>query len=264
MELAPLKKCLNGSRPLLNNLVKTPAEIENMRKSGKILGEILRVLSKAIKAGMKTKELDDLASSELKKHDAEAAFLGYQGFPASLCVSINEEIVHGIPGERVLGEGDIVGLDFGVKYKGMITDGAVTVGVGEVSHPARQLLEDTHDALYDAIAVIKPGIMIGDVSYAIEETLTSTGLSVVEGLSGHGVGRELHEDPEVPNFGRPGTGPKLQAGMTIAVEPMASTGKGKIKIADDGWTVETADGSLAAQFEHTVLVTESGCEILTN
>ncbi len=247
----------------MTGLVKTPAEIEAMRKGGRILAEVLGYLSGELRPGMTTQKIDSLARQQLEQRGGEAAFLGHEGFPATICVSINDQVVHGIPGGRVIKEGDLVGLDFGVKLDAMIVDGAVTVPVGEVSAEARKLLSSTEDALSLAIAQVRAGAKVGDISAVIEQSLAASGLRPVERLSGHGVGRELHEDPEVANVGQAGTGPKLVAGMTIAIEPMACLGSGKMEIDADGWTVVTADHSLAAQFEHTVLVTESGSEILT-
>lgn len=242
---------------------KTPAEIESMRRGGKILAQTLRQLTGAVKPGVTTAELSELAAEILKKAGAEPAFLGYQGFPAPLCVSINQQIVHGIPGSAKLAEGDIVGLDLGVIFEGLITDGAVTVPVGELAPESQKLLDGTRTALVEGLSVVKPGVKTGDIGAAIEKSLKAAGLSVVERLSGHGVGYSLHEDPEILNYGTVGTGPELSAGMTIAIEPMACLGKGEIKIEKDGWTVVTADGSRAAQFEHTVVITERGADILT-
>lgn len=245
-------------------LIKTPREIESMRSSGRILAEILQTLKFQLQPGITTGQVDEMASVELKKHGAQAAFLGFNGYPASICVSVNSEVVHGIPGDYIIKEGDIVGLDLGVRYEGMITDGAITVPVGEVSADAKLLLSTTEAALAAGIEQVKPGAKTGDISAAIENCLKSANLGVVKDLSGHGVGHEVHEPPEIHNEGKAGKGEVLAEGMTIAIEPMASLGKGDIRVENDGWTIKTADNSLSAQFEHTVLVTESGAEVLTS
>lgn len=242
---------------------KTAEEIANLRIAGGMLAQVLDVLSKSIKPGMQTGELDDIARAELKKLGGNAPFLGYQGFPATLCVSVNEEVVHGIPGGRVIEDGDIVGLDYGVEYKGMITDSAITVAVGDVSDQAQKLIETTKKSMMAGIKAVKAGARVGDISAAVEAVLKPVGYGIVEDLAGHGVGDSLHEEPWIPNFGKAGKGPLLEAGMTICIEPMATLGSKKVRIARDGWTVYTRDGSLAAHFEHTILVTEKGAEILT-
>jgi methionyl aminopeptidase len=243
--------------------VKTDDEIARMRHSGKILHDILDILSKEVRSGITTKKLDEIAASELKKRSAKAAFLGYDGFPASICISVNEEIVHGIPSERVLVDGDIVGLDFGVDYMGMITDSAVTVAVGEISKDQKRLLEYTQKALYSAIDTIKDGVRVGDIGDAADKQLRAGNLKVIRTLCGHGVGHKVHEDPAIPNYGYAGTGETLKAGMTIAIEPIASLSTYDTYLAGDGWTYLTSDGSMSAQFEHTVLITQKGAEILT-
>lgn len=248
---------------MMKTQIKTPEEIENMRHSGRILGEILQIVAAATKPGVTTAQLDAIAAEELKKRQANAAFLGYNGFPASICISVNNEIVHGIPGSRVVQEGDLVGLDFGVEYKGMITDSAVTVAVGEISPVAKKLLTYTQKALNDAIAILKDGVRVGSIGAQIEATLEEGGLKVIDALGGHGVGHTVHEDPFIANFGTKGTGQALKAGMTIALEPIASLSTHETYLADDGWTYVTEDGSLSAQFEHTILITEDGAEILT-
>lgn len=242
---------------------KSPQEIANMRISGQMLAKVLDVLKKSIKPGMTTQDLDDIARDELKKLGGEAPFLGYQGFPSTLCVSVNEEVVHGMPGDRLIKDGDIVGLDFGVNYKGMITDSAVTVGVGTVDPESQQLMEITKKSMMAGIKAVKAGARVGDIAAAVEAVLKPAGYGIVEDLAGHGVGDSLHEEPWIPNFGKAGKGPLLEAGMTIAIEPMATLGTKKVRIARDGWTVYTKDHSRAAHFEHTVLVTEKGHEIMT-
>lgn len=247
----------------MNNRRKNAAETRAIRESGRMLAAVLDLLQKQIAPGMTTAELDRLAAAELGRLGGQPAFLGYQGFPGVLCVSVNNEIVHGIPGPLVINDGDVVGLDFGVKYQGMITDGAVTVGVGQTSAEAARLLRTTRQALEDGIAQVRAGARVGDISAAIGRRLRSERLGIVDELCGHGVGHQLHEDPPIFNEGRAGTGPELKAGMTIAIEPMATLGGDHAELADDDWTWVTADGSLAAQFEHTVLITETGAEILT-
>ncbi|MFO0862759.1 MAG: type I methionyl aminopeptidase [Candidatus Saccharibacteria bacterium] len=248
---------------MMKTQIKTTEEIENMRQSGRILGEILQIVAAATKPGVTTSQLDVIAADELTKRQAKAAFLGYNGFPANICISINNEIVHGIPGEKVVQEGDLVGLDFGVEFNGMITDSAVTVAVGRVSPAAQKLLTYTQKALNDAISILKDGVRVGSIGAQIEATLEEGGLKVIDALGGHGVGHTVHEDPFIANFGTKGTGQALKAGMTIALEPIASLSTHETYLADDGWTYVTEDGSLSAQFEHTILITEDGAEILT-
>ncbi len=252
------------------NQVKTAAETQRLRTSGGILAEVLRRLSAALEPGVTTGYLGDMAARELKALGGMPAFLNYRPdarsrpFPSTICISVNDEIVHGIPGPRVIGAGDLVGLDFGVNYEGMITDGAVTVVAGGRATPAQsRLLKATSQALEAGIAQVHDGARVGDVSHAIEQRLRRDKLGIVEELSGHGVGHNVHEDPLVLNYGRAGTGPRLVAGMSIAIEPMATLGRREIYVDDDGWTIRTRDGSLGAQFEHTVLVTENGFEIMT-
>jgi methionyl aminopeptidase len=244
-------------------IIKSEKEISTMRRAGRIVGEILEVLSQQVKPGMKTKELNTIAESELKKRGATSSFKGYRGFPASLCVSVNDEIVHGIPGERVLNGGDVVSLDFGAIYNGFQGDAAVTVTVGEASPKAKRLIEATRGSLSAGIAAARAGATLGDVSAAIQNYAESQGYAVVREYTGHGIGREMHEDPQIPNFGQPGTGPVLKTGMTLALEPMLNTGDWRTRVADDNWTVLTADGSLSAHFEHTIAVNDTEAEVLT-
>ncbi|HSX41236.1 MAG TPA: type I methionyl aminopeptidase [Candidatus Saccharimonadales bacterium] len=244
--------------------IKNATEIAAMRQGGQILAKVLREVAAAVKPGVTTAELDTVAAQAVAAAGAEAAFKGYQGFPFTICISINDEVVHGLPSRtRVLAEGDIVGLDFGVTFKGMITDGTVTVPVGAVDADAERLLSTTNQALSAGIAQATAGNRVGDISAAIEKVLRQGRLGVIEELIGHGVGHSLHEDPVIPNLGRAGTGPVLKAGMTLAIEPMATLGSPRVRLADDGWTYATVDGSLAAQFEHTVLITDGPAEILT-
>jgi len=234
-----------------------------MRRAGKILAEVLEVLKRQVKQGIKTKELDIIAARELERRGAKPSFKGYRGFPANLCVSINDEIVHGIPGERVLKEGDIVSLDVGAFFMGFHSDAALTVGVGEISSLAKQLLEVTEGALEAGIAAAHAEARLGDISAAIQNYVESRNYSVVREYTGHGIGRELHEEPQILNFGLPGTGPVLQKGMTLALEPMVNAGDWRTRLGDDHWTVSTADGSLSAHFEHTIAITNAEAEVLT-
>ncbi len=245
--------------------VKTPTEIAAMRESGRMLATVLEVLRPLTQPGVTTQQLADRAASELKSLGGEPAFLGYQGFPDVICISVNDEVVHGIPSaERVIREGDIVGLDFGVSYKGMITDAAISVIAGKPLKPAhRKLLQLTEESLAAGIAVVHDGVRTGDIGAAVEAILKPHGYGIVRDLVGHGVGHHVHEDPNIPNYGRANTGPWLQAGMTIAIEPMATLGTERVYMHEDGWTVATYDGSRSAHFEHTVLITEEGAEILT-
>lgn len=245
--------------------VKTASEITAMRESGRMLATVLGVLKSQVVPGISTKELADKAAAELKALGGEPSFLGYQGFPDVICISVNDEVVHGIPNpERIIREGDIVGLDFGVTYDGMITDSAISVIAGkpkQKGHP--DLLKRTAKALEVGIGAVHGGVRTGDIGSAIEEYLKQFPYGVVRDLVGHGVGHAVHEDPNIPNYGRPDTGPWLEKGMTIAIEPMVTLGTEQVYIAEDGWTVKTRDGKWAAHFEHTVLITEAGAEILT-
>jgi methionyl aminopeptidase len=235
-----------------------------MRTSGQMLARVLAMLRGHVTPGISTYALARVAEEELKRLGGKPVFRGYQGFPDVICISVNDEVVHGIPSEEtILESGDIVGLDFGVNFEGMITDGAISVPVGEVSSEAKRLLAATEQALAIGIEQVKAGKRTGDIGAAVESRLLRDRLGVVEDLAGHGVGRELHEDPSVPNFGRAGSGDMLKAGMTIAIEPMATLGSKDVVLLADGWTIATEDGTLAAHFEHTVLVTRQGAEILT-
>jgi methionyl aminopeptidase len=244
-------------------VIKSPQEVAIMRQAGKIVAAILQRLSEEIKPGIKTSHLDSVAVSELKKYGAKASFKGYRGFPANLCVSVNDEIVHGIPGERRLNEGDIVSLDFGAIVDGFHGDGAITVGVGGISPKAQELLAVTEAALMVGIRTARNGAHLGDVSSAIQNYVETRRFSVIREYSGHGVGRDLHEDPLVPNFGLPGEGSLLRKGMTLAIEPMVTTGDWRTRVADNRWTVLTVDGSLSAHFEHTIAIGEGEAEVLT-
>ncbi len=245
--------------------VKTIQEVQAMRESGRMLAEVLNILKSRAAIGMSTLELNNIAASELKRLGGEPAFLGYQGFPGVLCVSINDEVVHGIPKvDKIIKNGDIVSLDFGVIYKNMITDAAISVIVGSpVSEKDLMLVKVTEKSLLEGVNQLKAGVRVGDISEAIQAKLDKNKLGIVRDLVGHGVGHELHEDPNIPNYGRKGTGPRLDKNMTIAIEPMATLGRHDVYVGDDGWTVITKDHSRSAHFEHTILITETGAEILT-
>lgn len=244
--------------------VKTGAELEAMRESGRMLASVLNELEKMLAPGVSERELAEKAARELKALGGKPAFKGYQGFPDVICISTNEQIVHGIPSDYVLQEGDITGLDFGVVYRGMVTDGARTLAVGQPSAEAAKLIHATRAALEVGIAACHDGVQTGDIGAAIQGSLASYPYGIVRELVGHGVGHAVHEEPDVPNYGLVGKGPRLQAGMTIAIEPMLTLGSERIIIdKQDGWTVRTADGSLSAHFEHTILITQDGAEILT-
>jgi len=249
--------------------IKSAREVDAMRQAGRIVSTILKILSDRIRPGMKTKELDVIAAREIKRLGAESSFLGYRGYPANVCVSINDEIVHGIPGDRVLEEGDIVSLDFGVVYRGYHGDAAVTLGVGKIAPEARRLIEATQASLEKGIAAARAGGHLGDISAAIQACAESQGYSVVREYTGHGIGRQMHEDPQIPNcvdppFGlKPGAGPALKKGMTLAIEPMLNVGDWHTRVAEDHWTVLTADGSLSAHFEHTIAIDDKEPEVLT-
>lgn len=244
-------------------IIKNEEEIAVMRQAGRITAMILKTIVANIKPGMETKELDTIAARELEKLGAKSSFKGYRGFPANLCVSVNDEIVHGIPGKKVLHEGDIVSLDFGAIYDGFQGDVAATVGVGKVSQKAEALIETTGGALEAGIAAARAGARLGSISHAIQDYAESKGYSVVREYTGHGIGRDMHEEPQIPNFGPSDSGPVLKKGMTLALEPMVNAGDWRTRVADDKWTVLTADGSLSAHFEHTIAITDGEPEVLT-
>ena len=243
--------------------IKSEREISLMRKAGNIVYKTHKYLEPYIKPGITTKELDKLAYDFITSQDATPSFLNYQGYPASICASINEEVVHGIPSNRKLKDGDIIGIDIGACYKGYHGDSAWSYQVGSVSREKAYLLEHTEKALFEGLKQVKPGNHIGDISNAIETYAKQHNLGVVRELVGHGVGNHLHEKPDVPNFGKPGTGPILKEGMTIAIEPMLNLGTREIYLLEDDWTIITQDGSPSAHFEHTVVVTKDGFKILT-
>jgi methionyl aminopeptidase len=245
-------------------IVKSEREIATMRQAGWIVAVVLEVLKKELRVGMTTKELDDITAGELVKMGAKPSFKGYHGYPANLCVSINDEIVHGIPGERIINDGDIVSLDLGVIYDGFQGDAAVSVVVGNGSHQARKLIEVTEGALKAGIYAARHGARLGDVSVAIQYYAESRGYSVVREYTGHGIGRQMHEKPQIPNFGRSGEGPELKKGMTLALEPMVNIGDWRTRIGSDGWLVLTEDGNLSAHFEHTIAITDGKPEVLTS
>lgn len=247
--------------------VKTQKEIDSMRTSGAMLAKVLDHVSTLVAPGVSTLELADAAKKELSSLGGKPAFLGYPGafspFPHVLCTSVNEQIVHGVPSSTaVLKEGDIISMDFGVEYQGMITDSALSLVVGESTDRVKTLVSDTQQSMQAGIDVLRDGIKTGDVGHAVESFINKR-YGIVRDMVGHGVGHNLHEDPNIPNTGRKGSGHKLEAGMTIAIEPMITLGSHKVIFEDDGWTISTADGSLSAHFEHTVLITEDGFEILT-
>ena len=243
--------------------IKSQREIELLKIAGNIVYQTHQYLKPLIKEGITTKELDKLAEDFIRSHDATPSFKGYEGFPSTLCTSINSEVVHGFPSDRQLKNGDIISIDIGACYKGYHGDSAWTYTVGEVDDKTKKLLEYTEESLYVGLAQVKPGNRIGDIGYAIEQYARKHNLGVVKELCGHGVGTSVHEDPEVPNYGIPNTGPKLREGMVIAVEPMLTAGRPDIFIHDNNWTIDTVDGSLSAHFEHTVAVTKDGYQILT-
>lgn len=244
-------------------IIKSSRELDLMRRAGKATAVVLEKLAKSVRAGMKTSELDEIANEEAKKIGGKPSFKGYNGFPSSVCVSINNEIVHGIPGEKVIQEGDIVSLDFGLKMGGFQGDTAVTVGVGKMAPEALKLIEVTRNALQAGIDMAKSGNRLGDISAAIQEHVESRGYAVIREYTGHGIGRDMHEDPQIPNFGRAGTGLLLKKGMTLAIEPMVTSGGWLTRVGSDHWVVYTADGSMAAHFEHTIAINDGGAEILT-
>lgn len=237
-------------------VVKSPEEIEAMRECGGILREMLSLVEAEVRAGISTRAIDELVRAEMRRRGVVASFKGYHGFPASVCVSINDEVVHGIPGARVVRDGDVVSIDLGVYHKGFHTDAAFTVGVGAIDRRSARLIEVTHGALAEGVKWACAGNHVGDISRAIQTYVEAAGFGVIREYTGHGVGRELHEEPQVPNFEGDGTGPVLRPGMTLAIEPMVVAGHWRTRVASNGWTVLTADGSLSAHFEHSIAVTD--------
>ncbi len=244
-------------------ILKSPQEIERMRSSNRIVAEILQKVAAAVRPGVKTRDLNALAEDLLRRYKARSAFKGYNGYPAVLCTSVNEEVVHGIPSERVLQEGDILSLDFGAVWDDYYGDAAVTVPVGTISEEARRLLRVTEEALGKAIEQARPGNHVGDISAAIQGHVESRGFSAVRDFVGHGIGKFMHERPQIPNFGLPGRGVRLKPGMILAIEPMINAGGYAVEVLEDGWTAVTRDRSLSAHFEHSVAVTENGPYILS-
>lgn len=245
-------------------ILKSSWEIDLIRKSGRIVAEALARLTKLVEPGITTLDLDRLAEEYILKRGAKPAFKGYRGYPSSLCASVNEQVVHALPSERTLKEGDIVSLDLGSIVDGYYGDAAVTVPVGQVSDEAKRLIDVTQESLRRAIDAVHPGGRLSDISHAVQAAVEAEGFSVVRLFVGHGIGRSLHEEPQIPNFGPPGHGPVLKTGMVLAIEPMVNAGSPDVMILEDRWTAVTCDGSLSAHFEHTVALTENGTEVLTS
>jgi methionyl aminopeptidase len=243
--------------------LRSPREIEAIRRSGKITSAVLTELMLKARTGMSTREMDRIAERGIRSRGGEPTFKGYRGFPASVCTSVNDEVVHGIPGSYVLRDGDLLSIDLGTTLDGYVSDSAVTIGIGSISTEAQRLLDVTQECLMLAIAKMQVDAHVGDIGATVQEHAQRNGYGVVRELVGHGVGREMHEDPQVPNYGRRGSGARLRPGLVLAVEPMITQGSHEIRILKDGWTVVTADGKLAAHFEHTIVVTEEGPRILT-
>ncbi|HEU4758869.1 MAG TPA: type I methionyl aminopeptidase [Dehalococcoidia bacterium] len=244
-------------------IIKSQDEIAIMREAGRIVAQVLQLLVERLRPGLVERELDEIVRREFNRRGVVPTFLGYHGYPATVCVSINDEIVHGIPGDREIMDGDVVSIDLGCTYKGFVADTAVTAGVGNVSPEARRLIEATSEALWRGIAAARAGSPLGAIGAAIQTFVEHQGFSVVREYVGHGVGRQMHEDPQVPNYGRPDSGPVLRTGMVLAIEPMVNVGDWRTKRDPDGWTVRTLDGSVSAHFEHTIAVMDGEAEVLT-
>ncbi|MFB6366596.1 type I methionyl aminopeptidase [Paenibacillus elgii] len=244
-------------------ICKSAAELELMREAGRIVAETHRVLRQAIQPDITTKQLDQIAEDFIRSQGAIPSFKGYNGFPGSICASVNDELVHGIPSQRKLKDGDIISIDIGAEYKGYHGDSAWTYGVGEISDTARKLLEVTERSLYAGLAEAKPDARLYTISHAIQKVIEDEGFSVVREYVGHGIGTKLHEEPQIPNYGIPGRGPRLKPGMVLAIEPMVNVGERYVKTLGDNWTVVTVDGTLCAHFEHTIAITPDGYEIFT-
>ncbi len=242
---------------------KTPEQIEKMAAAGDLLVRCLRLLRSSARAGVTTEELDRAAEKFIRSQDAEPAFKGYRGFPGSICASVNSMVVHGIPGPHELRRGDVLAIDVGVVRNGWVADAAITVPIGAVSAEARRLLDTTRAALLEATAEVRPANHLGDVSSAVQRRVELDGFSIIRSLVGHGIGRDMHEEPQIPNYGEPGRGPLLEEGMVLAIEPMVNAGGPLVRMGDDGWAVYSQDGSLAAHFEFTVAVTTDGPRVLT-
>ncbi|MBS4197885.1 type I methionyl aminopeptidase [Lederbergia citri] len=244
-------------------ICKTPREIEIMREAGRIVALTHQELQKHIQPGITTKELDAIAERFIARHDAIPSFKGYNGFPGSVCASVNEELVHGIPGNRVLKDGDIISLDIGAKYNGYHGDSAWTYPVGNIDEETQSLLDVTEKSLYLGLEEAKPSVRLSNISYAIQTFVESNGFSIVREYVGHGIGQNLHEDPQIPHYGPPNKGPRLKPGMVLCIEPMVNAGSRYVRTLADNWTVVTVDGKMCAHFEHTIAITETGYEILT-
>ena len=242
---------------------RSQAEIVKLRVVNRLVGSILAELRQTAAPGVSTADLDRLAERRVREAGAEPAFKGYHGFPATICSSVNEQVVHGIPSDRALCDGDVVSIDMGAKLNGFFGDSAVTVPVGKVTEEAQGLLRATEESLFRAISVVRPGARVSDIGAAVQGHVEAQGYSVVREFVGHGIGTELHEEPQIANYGPGGRGPRLAEGMVLAIEPMVNAGKAAVRVLSDGWTAVTTDGSLSAHFEHTVVVTKDGCEILT-
>jgi methionyl aminopeptidase len=243
---------------------RSAAELDRMREAGRLVGEVLAELAAHIAPGVTTADLDRLAEKRIAQAGATAAFKGYHGYPATICASINDEVIHGIPsGRRMLNEGDVISIDVGASLDGYYGDSAITLPVGQVSEEAAALLRVTEEALYKAIEQARPGGRVSDIGHAVQRHVEAYGFSVVREFVGHGIGQRMHEEPQVPNYGDPGRGPRLTEGMVLAIEPMVNAGKPAVRVLADGWTAVTKDGSLSAHFEHTVAVTAEGPRILT-
>lgn len=244
-------------------VIKSASEIEAMRRVNQMTGRLRNAVAEQVRPGISTQELGDFARKFIRETGGVSAFYGYCGYPGQICVSVNDEVVHGIPGRRIIHEGDLVSLDCGIAYDGFIGDTAMTVGAGVISAEDQRLLEVTQAALEAGIAQAVEGNRLGDISHAIQQVVEAAGLSVVREFVGHGIGRDMHEDPQIPNFGKPGRGPRLKAGMTLAIEPMVNRGGASVKVLEDGWTAVTKDGANSAHFEHTVAVGKSEPDVLT-
>lgn len=243
--------------------VKSAREMESMRKAGAVVGATLALLRASVRPGLRTRDLDAIANKEIKRLGAKPAFKGYRGFPGTICASVNEQIVHGIPGERKLQEGDLIKMDVGAVVEGFIGDAAITVGVGAITKEVEDLIEATRESLWEGIGAVRDGARVGDIGQAVQQYAEAKGYGVVREYVGHGIGRFLHEDPQVPNYGPGGRGAVLKKGMTIAIEPMLNMGDWRTRVLDDQWTVVTADGKLSAHYEHTIAITDDGVEVLT-
>jgi methionyl aminopeptidase len=244
-------------------IIHSEEELKLIRASSRIVAEVLKELTKLIKPGVTTAELDKIAEEMTRERGGNPAFKGYKGFPAAICASINEEIVHGIPGSRILKEGDIIGVDMGVEYKGYFGDSAVTVAVGEISSDIQKLLRVTREALFKGIKKARAGNRLSDISHAIQSHVEKNGFSVVREFVGHGIGSSLHEEPQIPNLGKPKQGPRLKPGMVLAIEPMVNMGTFEVEVKEDNWTAVTRDGQPSAHFEHTIIITNEDPEIVT-